>query len=84
MKSYVMPAVLAVLVFIASLAAAINSYTTGGSISLADAALMIAAVALGVLSQRIYVMEKEISELKEAVFEDDDEEESGEDDGGEN
>lgn len=70
-RSYFLPAALAVLVFVAALAAAINAYTVSGSISLADAALMVAAIALGVCAERIYMLEKDIDALKEAVFEDD-------------
>jgi hypothetical protein len=67
MKTYILPAGLAVLVFAAGMVSAAGEFTSSGTLSLVTAALLIAAVSLGVLAQRIYLMSRELDSLRERV-----------------
>jgi hypothetical protein len=66
-KSFALPIVLAVFVFAASMVTAVSEYRSSGALSVGSVALLFAAIAIGVLIQRLYGFEKELEELKKAV-----------------
>jgi ABC-type Fe3+ transport system permease subunit len=66
-KSFALPVVLAVLVFAAAIYSGVTEYKASGSISMGSVALLFAAIAIGVLIQRLYEHDKELAELKKAV-----------------
>lgn len=64
MKSFYLPVFMALLVFAAAMIAAVSEYKSSGSLTAGSAALLIAAVAVGVLTQRLFEAEKEIQKLR--------------------
>jgi DNA-binding MltR family transcriptional regulator len=69
MRSFILPGILAVLVLLAAITASAVSYNVSGSVSYGDMALVLAAIAIGVLSERLYETDKKIEELKEELQE---------------
>lgn len=70
MKSYYLPAGLAVLIFLAGMLSAVSDYQANYSISMASAGLILSALAVGVLTQRFCSMEKEMNALKSSILAD--------------
>jgi hypothetical protein len=68
MRSFVLPGILAVLVLLAAITASAVSYNVSGSVSYGDMALILTAIAIGVMAERQYETDRKLTELKEELL----------------
>jgi hypothetical protein len=67
MENYVLPGILAAIIFIMAMISAVGEYTVSGSVTAGTVALLFSALAIGVMAQRFYVLQKELLKLKEKI-----------------
>lgn len=63
MRTYVLPVILAVFILLTALISSAQNYKTSGSVTLADIAMIFAAIAVGVVTERLYETDKKVEKL---------------------